>query len=76
MYAVSPLGSMDDTLLNQSIESGPYPNMHKTAVVDERTSKLNQGPVILEVNTGPGRIFCPWSFLCKEQLYLSVDWSF
>jgi hypothetical protein len=47
---------MDDTLLNQYIESGPYPNMHKTAVVDERTSKLNQGPVILEVNTGPGRI--------------------
>ena len=58
-YAVRPRGSMDDTLLNQYIESvivPLYPNMHKTAVFDERTGKLNQGPVILKVDAGPGRI--------------------
>jgi hypothetical protein len=58
-YAVRPRGSMDDTLLNEYIENvivPLYPNMHKTAVFDERTGKLNQGPVILKVDAGPGRI--------------------
>lgn len=55
-YAVRPRGSMDDTLLNEYIENvivPLYPNMHKTAVFDERTGKLNQGPVILKVDAGP-----------------------
>jgi hypothetical protein len=58
-YAVRPRGSMDDTLLNQYIELvivPLYPNMHKTAVFDERTGKLNQGPVTLKLDAGPGRI--------------------
>ncbi len=50
---------MDEELLNQYIESviiPLYPNMNKTAVFDERTGKLNQGPVILKLDAGPGRI--------------------
>ena len=58
-YAVHPSGSMDDTLLNEYIESvivPLYPNMHKTAVFDERTGKLNQDPVIFKLDAGPERI--------------------
>jgi hypothetical protein len=58
-YAVRSRGSMDDELLNQYIESviiPLYPNMHKTAVFDKTTGKLNQGPVILKLDAGPGRI--------------------
>jgi hypothetical protein len=58
-YAVRLQGSMDDELLNQYIESvivPLYPNMHKTAVIDKITGKLNQGPVILKLNAGPARI--------------------
>jgi hypothetical protein len=50
---------MDDLLLNNYIKKviGPlYPNMHKTAVFDPVTCKLNQGPVILKVDAGSGRI--------------------
>ena len=58
-FAVRPRGSMDDTLLNDYIERvivPLYPNMNKTAVFDPITGKLNQGPVILKVDAGPGRI--------------------
>jgi hypothetical protein len=50
---------MANELLNQYIESviiPLYPNMHKTAVFDETTGKHNQGPFILKLNAGPGRI--------------------
>jgi hypothetical protein len=30
--------------------------MHKTAVFDTSTDKLNQGPVFLKLDAGPGRI--------------------
>jgi hypothetical protein len=58
-YAVRPRGSMDNTLLNEYIESvivHLYPNMHKTAVFEERTGKVNQGPIMLKVDARPGRI--------------------
>jgi hypothetical protein len=58
-YAVCPHGSMDNTLSFQYIESmiiPLYPNMHKTAMFDDGTGKLNQGPVILKLDAGPERI--------------------
>jgi hypothetical protein len=58
-FAVRPRGSMDEGLLNQYIERVVmplYPNINKTAIFDERTGKLIQGPVILKVDAGPGRI--------------------
>jgi hypothetical protein len=33
-----------------------YHNMHKTAVFDKRTGKLDQGPIILKVDARPRRI--------------------
>jgi hypothetical protein len=46
--------------------------MHKTAVFDERTGKLNQGPFIFKVDAGPGRIFLQKGFWRIEQHYSSV----
>jgi hypothetical protein len=63
----------DDSLLNECIEQvivSLYPNMNKMAVFDPITGKLTQGPVILKVDAGPGRIV--WSediLLNREQLY-------
>ncbi len=67
-YAERPRGLMDDSLLNQYIESvivPRYPNMSDCSTLPEheqdcdfypRTGKLNQGPVILKLDAGPGRI--------------------
>jgi hypothetical protein len=69
-YAVRPKGSMDDTLLNDYIERvivPLYPNMHKTAVFDPVTGKLNQGPVILKLDAGPGRIVSSEEILFKRE---------
>ncbi|KAI2493030.1 hypothetical protein MHU86_21504 [Fragilaria crotonensis] len=70
-YAVCPRGSMDDSLLNNYIETvivPLYPNMHKTAIFDPVTGKLNQGPVILKVDAGPGRIVSSEAILLKRHL--------
>jgi hypothetical protein len=69
-FAVRPRGSMDDSLLNQYIESvivPLYPNMHKTAIFDPVTGKLNQGPVILKLDAGPGRIVSNDAILRKRE---------
>ncbi len=72
-YAVRPRGSMDDSLLNQYIETvivPLYPNMNKTAIFDAVSGRLNQGPVILKVDAGPGRIVSSEAILLKrEELY-------
>ncbi len=72
-FAVRPRGSMDDTLLNGYIERVIVPlylNMNKTAVFDPITGKLNQGPVKLKVDAGPGRIVSSEAILLKrEQLF-------
>ena len=51
------------TLLNEYIEQvimTLYPNMNKKAVsFDPTTGKLNQGPVVLKVDAGPGRMVSP-----------------
>jgi hypothetical protein len=69
-YAVCSRGSMDDELLNQYIETvivPLYPNMNKTAIFDARTGRLNQGPVILKVDAGPGRIVSSEVVLAKRE---------
>jgi hypothetical protein len=69
-YAVRPRSSMDKSLLNQYIEAvivPLYPNMHKTAVFNPITGKLNQGPVILKLNAGPGRIVSSSVILAKRE---------
>ncbi|KAI2498179.1 hypothetical protein MHU86_16322 [Fragilaria crotonensis] len=69
-YAVCPRGSMDDTLLNQYIETvivPLYPNIHKTAEFDPITGKLNRGPVILKVDAGPGRIVLSEHVLAQRE---------
>jgi hypothetical protein len=65
-------GSMDDQLLNRRIKTVivpplQYPNMHKTAVFDAKTGKLNQGPVILKSHVGPGRIVSSKAVLGKRE---------
>ena len=69
-YAVRSKGSMDEELLNQYIETvivPLYPNMAKTAVFDAKTGKLNQGPVILKLDAGPGRIVSSEAVLAKRE---------
>ena len=68
-YAVRSRGSMDDELLNQYIETvilPLYPNMNKTAIFDEG-GRLLQGPVILKVDAGPGRIVSSEVVLAKRE---------
>jgi hypothetical protein len=72
-HTVRPRGPMDDSLLNEYIEQVIVPlnpNLNKMAVFDPITGKLNQGPVILNDNAGPGRIVLSEDILSKrEQLY-------
>ncbi len=63
-------GSMNEDLLNQYIETvivPLYPNMNKTSIFDARTGRLNQGPVILKLNAGPGRIVSSEIVLAKRE---------
>jgi hypothetical protein len=60
---------MDDSLLNDYIEKVIVPLMHKTAVFDPVTGKLNQGPVILKVDAGPGRIVSSEAILLKREQF-------
>jgi hypothetical protein len=71
--AVRLCGLMDDTLMNQCIKSVIVPlylNMNMTAFCHPRTGKLIQGPVILKLAAGPGRIVSNIVILQKrEKLY-------
>jgi hypothetical protein len=69
-YALQSHGSMDDSLLNQYIESvivPLFPNMNKTSIFDPVKGKLNQGPVILNLDAGPGRIVSDDIILAKRE---------
>jgi hypothetical protein len=69
-YAVQWRGSMDEELLNQYIKTVIvllYPNMHKNAVFDANTGELNQCPVILILDTGPGQIVSSKAVLAKRE---------
>ncbi len=41
--------------------------MNKTAIFDARTGRLNQGPAILKVDAGPGRIVLSEVVLAKQE---------
>jgi hypothetical protein len=62
---------MVESLLNFYIETvivPLYPNMSKTTIFDPPFSgKLNQGPVILKVDAGPGRIVSSETILLKRE---------
>jgi hypothetical protein len=67
---------MEEQLFNQYIEDviiPLYPNMNKTAIFNETTGKLIQGPIILKVDAGPGRIVSSAEVLAKREEFLNVD---
>jgi hypothetical protein len=69
-YAVQSHGSIDDSLLNQYIESvivPLFPNMNKTSIFDPVNGKLKQGPVILKLDAGPVRIVSDYIILAKQE---------
>jgi hypothetical protein len=71
-YAVQPRGSMDESLLNQYIESvivPLFPNMNKNTIFDPVTGRLNQSPVILKLDAGPGRIVSNMAILKKREVF-------
>ncbi len=72
-FAVRSRGSMNERLLNQYIKTvivPLYPNLNTTAIFDARTGRLNQGPVILKVDAGPGRIVSSEIVLAKREAML------
>lgn len=68
-YSVRSHGSMDDSrLLNNCINQVIlllYPNISKTAAFNPITGKLLQGPVILKLDSGPGRIVASYNSILK-----------
>ena len=69
-YAVRSRGSMDECLLNEYIERvimPLYPNINKSTVFDPDSGRLVQGPVILKLDAGPGRIVSSAATLAKRE---------
>ncbi len=67
--SVRTRGSMDDTLFIDYIERVVlplYPNISKTAEFDPVTGKLLCGPVVLKVDSGPGRIVASEQSITKR----------
>ena len=67
-YSVRSHGSMDDSLLNDYINQvilPLYPNISKTAAFNPITGKLLHGPVILKLDSGPGRIIASYNSILK-----------
>jgi len=61
---------MDDSLLNDYIHQvilPLYPNISKTTAFDTRTGKLLHGPVILKLDSGPGRIVASYDSILKRE---------
>ena len=69
-YSVRSHGSMDDSLLNEYIDKvilPLYPNIAKTAAFEPTTGKLLHGPVILKVDSGPGRIVASFESIVQRE---------
>ena len=69
-YSVRSHGSMDDALLNDYINQvilPLYPNISKTAAFDQTTGKLLHGPVILKLDSGPGRIVASYDSITRRE---------
>ena len=74
-YSVQAKGSMDDLLFNDYIERivlPLYPNISKHARFDPNTGKLLCGPVILKVDSGPGRIIANLENITKRAEFLEM----
>ncbi len=71
-YSVRSRGSMDDSLLNDYINQvilPLYPNISKATAFEPTTGKLLHGPVILKLDSGPGRMVASFdSILRREEL--------
>lgn len=70
-YSVQARGSMDDSLFNDYIERVVlplYPNISKEARFDAN-GKLLCGPVILKVDSGPGRIVANLDSISKRAAF-------
>ena len=74
-YSVRAKGSMDDSLFNDYIERVVlplYPNIAKEARFDPISGKLLCGPVILKVDSGPGRIIATMESITKRAEFLEM----
>jgi hypothetical protein len=74
-YSVQTRGSMDDCLFNDYVERvilPLYPNISKTARFDPNIGKLLCGPVILKVDSGPGRIIANLESISKRAEFLEL----
>ena len=73
LYSVRAKGSMDDSLFNDYIERVMLPldpKISKHARFDPNTGKLLCGPVILKVDSGPGRIIENLESITKRPEFL------
>ena len=74
-YSVRAKGSMDDSLFNDYVERVVlplYPNISKHARFDAITGKLLCGPVILKIDSGPGRIIANLESVTKRAEFLEM----
>ena len=72
-YSVRARESMDDSLFNDYVERVVlplFPNINKTAKFDPLTGKLLCGPVLLKVDSGPGRMIANMQSLSKRAEFL------
>jgi hypothetical protein len=69
-YSVRSHGSMDDALLNDYINQvilPLYPNISKTTAFEPTSGKLLHGPVILKLDSGPGRIVASYDSILRRE---------
>ena len=74
-FSVRSRGSMDDSLFIEYIEKVVlplYPNISKTTEFDPVNGKLLRGPVILKVDSGPGRIVASEESIAKRADFLEM----
>ncbi|KAI2492280.1 hypothetical protein MHU86_22287 [Fragilaria crotonensis] len=74
-FAVRTRGSMDDTLIKSYVEQvilPLFPNISKHSSFDAETGKLLAGPVILKLDSGPGRIVASHESISKREAFLEM----
>ena len=74
-FSVKSRGSMDDSLFIEYIEKVVlplYPNISKTMEFDPVNGRLLRGPVILKVDSGPGRIVASEESIAKQTDFLEM----
>jgi hypothetical protein len=74
-FSVRSRGSMDDSLFIEYIEKVVlplYPNISKTTEFDPVNGRLLRGPVILKVDSGPGRFVASEQSIAKRADFLEM----